>query len=55
MTHAAEHPATPAADSQPNPTALADSVERIIAAVFGGWPASPPETGPTPQPAIEEA
>lgn len=55
MTHAAEHPAKPAADALPLPAALADSVDRIIAELFGGWPALTPETGPTPQPAIEEA
>jgi hypothetical protein len=55
VTHAAEHPTPPAgADRQPLPTTLADSVDRIIAAVFGGWP-TPPESPRTPDPAIEEA
>lgn len=57
MTHAepAKRPGPPAAiDGRPVPTVLADSVERYIAAVFGTWPVSPTQAGPTPQPAIEE-
>lgn len=54
MTHAAEHPTPRDADALPLPAALADSVDRIIHAMFGGWPA-PPQTSPTPEPAIEEA
>lgn len=61
MTHAepAPRPARPATiDGRPAYAALADSVERCLAAVFGTPPASHPEAGPTtnrPDPALEEA
>lgn len=57
MTNAepAQRPARPATiDGQPLATVLADTVERLLAA-FGTRPASPPEAGPTRQPAPEEA
>lgn len=55
MTAAAEHPATPATiDGQPVPVVLADTIERIVTAVFGGWPAPTHQPGLPPEPTDEE-
>lgn len=57
MTTAAEHPATAATiDGRPVAVVLADTAERIVVAVFGGWPPPRPAPGtdPAPHPAVEE-
>lgn len=54
MTTAAEHQGPRAATTDGQlPTVLADTVERILAAVLGGWPTIH-QPGPPPEPTDEE-